>query len=302
MTARRDMSDRVSGRVPKREPSRSTSSGEFARDSSAQSVGRFSRGSYVTRRLVDHLRENLTERDRAVLATVDRLHVLTGAQLTRLHGRDFAAPSADRQCRRALASLVERDLLARLERNVGGVRAGSSGWTYVLGLAGQKVLHPERHARRPWTPGYPFLLHSLLVSELYVRLTEAERTGQLEVVMFSAEPDCWRRFDGPSGRTVLKPDAYLAVGAGEYEHTYFIEVDRGTEAATTLDRKLAVHTAYWRSGTESPSPRVVWLSLNDRRHEALVDACGRQPAEAWPLYAVWPFDEAVERIRQEVRP
>ena len=44
-----------------------------------------------------------------------------------------------RVCRRVLQRLVELGLLARTERRVGGVRAGSGSHTYLLTAAGRRV-------------------------------------------------------------------------------------------------------------------------------------------------------------------
>ena len=132
--------------------------------------------------------------------------------------------------------------------------------TYAAGfrlIAGQS-------RRRPWDVGLPFLAHTLAVSELYVRLVEAQRLGTLELASFTTEPACWRRFPGPSGgRVTLKPDAYAVTRLGAYEDHWFIEVDRSTEPASTLMRKCEQYRRYWQTGTEQAEagifPRVLFL-------------------------------------------
>ena len=88
-----------------------------------------------------------------------------------------------------------------------------------------------------------FLDHLLAVSEVFVRLVEAHRAEQLDLLWFQAEPACWRWFASLHGRTVMKPDALVVVGHGEWEHRWFIEVDRGTETCRPFAARPAAPTA-----------------------------------------------------------
>jgi hypothetical protein len=254
----------------------------------------------VTTARVQWLAAHLSDRERAVLGSLRRLQVATSAQLERLHFADVTA----RQARAVLASLVERRLIARLPRQVGGVRAGSAGYIYVLDVAGQR-LNPTggRRVQRPWPVGTPFLAHTLAVSELYVRLMEAERQGQaaLRLGEFHTEPACWRSFAAPSaGRVTLKPDAEVTLGLGRFEDRWFIEVDRATESRSTLDRKLGCYLRYWQSGQEQARtgifPKVLWIVPDSARVDLLVDGCGRLPVAAWPLFTVATEADAVDRL------
>lgn len=255
--------------------------------------------SYITPTRLAELERSLSERDLVVVETVARLRLVTGEQLGRLHYTD----TTPRQRRRALTRLVERRVLGVLDRRVGGVRAGSDGFVYALDNAGAhlartRAKHPRRRTQRPVTPGAMFTRHVLAVSELNVRLVEAERGGFGELLAFDTEPTCWRSFAGRGGgRVTLKPDALIRLGSGAFEDSWFVEVDLGTESSATLDRKLDAYRAYWRSGREQQRrglfPRVLWLVPNERRHAVMADACARQPAEAWPLFMVTLYDDAV---------
>lgn len=256
-------------------------------------------GRRISSRRLAEVAAALTPTDRAVLDSLRRVRLATGEQLTRLHFADRS--SAARQARRRLARLVERRLVARLDRRIGGVRAGSSGFVYALDVAGQRLLDaetPPRWPRRPWTPGLPFLAHSLAVTDLYVGLVDAERSGLVDVLDFTTEPACWRSFTDPlGGAAVVKPDAFVCLGVGEFEDRWFIEVDRATEAPSTLARKADVYTAYWQSGGEQAShgvfPRVLWVVPDEARKTVVVDVLARQPAEAWALFQVVTTDAAV---------
>jgi hypothetical protein len=222
----------------------------------------------------------LPERDRAVVADTVRLRFLTAGQLSRLHFASIEQPvTRIRRVQRTLARLVERGLLLRCDRRVGGVRAGSASYTYAptaeaIRLTSYLADRGLPRARTTPEPGTSFVDHTVAVNDVYVRLVEAERTSATELLEHQAEPECWRTFLDPIGSQLhLRPDAFAAVGVGELEHRSFIEVDRGTEGSTALRRKLAAYEGYWRSGAEQHRhgvfPRVIWQVDRRRRAAAL---------------------------------
>ena len=256
------------------------------------------RSPYVTARRLADLSGSLSPRDRDVLTTLRRVRVASGQHLERLHFTDVTR----RQTRSVLASLVARRLVSRLPRVVGGVRAGSAGYVYALDVAGLRLLQlGQPRPQRPWSIGQTFLAHSLAVTQLYVELVEADRTGGLRLVEFATEPACWRWFSGPGGgRVALKPDGFAVVRLGGFEDTWFLEVDRATESMPTISRKADAYRQYWQSGTEQAHggvfPVVLWLVPDARRQAAFVDALGRQPADAWQLFQVALLAEGVQHI------
>jgi Replication-relaxation len=259
---------------------------------------------YLTDRRYRELLSKLSERDYAVLKQVAVLRFVSGDQLSRLcfAGSSDAVSNA-RTARRALLRLTRLGTLERLERPVGGVRAGSAGFVYYLGLAGQRLAvargwQPERRARRSLTPGSLFVRHSLAVAELHTQLMEGDRAGRFELLELSAEPSCWRSYNGiGTQRQTLKPDSYIRLGVGLYEDSYFLEVDRGTEGSRALERQLQLYVAYHLSGAEQAArqvfPRVLWLTPSEQRKAALVDSLARLPAESWRLFQVACFSEVL---------
>src|SRR5438067_10964214 len=86
---------------------------------------------------VERIADSLSERDRAILSDVAKVRVLTGWQLERLRFADLAPAHRDRGRRRVLARLAELQILATLERRIGGARPGPAALLFVLGPAGQ---------------------------------------------------------------------------------------------------------------------------------------------------------------------
>ena len=263
---------------------------------------------YVTAARLTSVDARLTDHDRAVLHRVLDLGFASGDQLARMHfaDRDDADAQA-RAARRALVRLTRLDCLARLPRRVGGERAGSAGFVYRLGLAGQRLAilygwQPDRRGRRSHVPGTFFLNHSLAVAELVTLLIEGDRSRRFELLELSAEPACWRSYSGigSQGRATLKPDSYVRLGVGDYEDSYFVEVDMGSEGSHTLGRKLAEYVAYQTSGREQEQrgvfPRVLWLAPDEQRVEVIERCVGRLAAASRELFAVALQADAVDVV------
>jgi hypothetical protein len=259
---------------------------------------------------VGRLRGRLGSRDLVVLQSLAKLRLLTGDQLRRLHVADGSPVTQARRARALLQRLADLRLVVRLGRRVGGVRAGSSGYVYGLSGHGQAVLAVDGpmggRRRRVWETSPSFQDHVLDVAEVYVRLVEAERTDTAELLAFTAEPACWRTFPGIGGQTViLKPDGFVRLAVGDFEHSTFIEVDRGTESVPTLVRKMGVYVAYWRSGIEQAEhevfPRVLWLANSNRSVLGITRALRQVPADAQHLFHATFLDGAIPVLTATAR-
>ncbi len=266
---------------------------------------------YFTTEYVRALADRLSERDLLVLQRVTELHFVSGSQLARLCYSDNSDPQANaRAARRALLRLVRLGVLERLPRPVDGVRAGSAGFIYRLGLGGYRLavlrgLLPERQRRRSLVPGTLFLRHTLQIAELHTRLIECERSGRFELLALAAEPSCHRIYDGLGGQRVrLKPDSYVQLGIGPYEDNYFIEVDRSTEGSRALNDQLQAYVRYYRSGQEQTEhgvfPKVLWLTTSTDRMRVIEDCVQRLPSDAEALFAVAQFDQALAIMLEPV--
>jgi Replication-relaxation len=257
---------------------------------------------YATKAMMAELVAKLTDQDYALIKSVSDLRFITGSQLIRLH---FADSLDTRSARRALLRLVRLGVLERLPRVVGGSRTGGSdSFIYRLAPAGQR-LAMERgwqsmgRLRRPQVPGTLFIAHALQVAELHTLLTEANRAGRVELIELVAEPGCWRNY---GQRATLKPDSYVRLGVGDFEDSYFIEIDMGTEGSRALERQLKLYLDYEASGREQAErgvfPRVLWLMPDSVRAYAIEDCIARLPRSAQRLFAVAPFADVLQVITE----
>lgn len=262
----------------------------------SQSVGR----TRVSRRGLVQIGNSLSDRDRAVLTALNDFHFLTVNQVERLLfpvGPQTPLGAA-RSCRRVLARLHDHGLVERIERRVGGFRAGSSGHTYRLSPLGARLLRiPTR--RRSREPSLVHLSHVLAVAEIGVRLHEAKRAGHIDELEIETEPDCWRPVVAAhGGRTLLKPDVRVVVGRADEELHWFIEQDNASEHGPVLIRKCQSYRQAWNDGRIEAElgvfPRVLWVVPDERRAEFVKRAVNGTAGLPTGMFLVTTTDRAID--------
>ena len=75
------------------------------------------------------LAQQLSERDRLVLGSLQQLRLMQATQIERLHFREGSRLTQARRARATLARLHDQGLVSRLDRRIGGVHAGSARWS-----------------------------------------------------------------------------------------------------------------------------------------------------------------------------
>jgi len=233
----------------------------------------------ISKRRLEEYDRILGERDKSILRSLRKLRYLTANQIRRLHYTDNATlNAAQRATRRMMSKLQGYGVVESLERRIGGVRAGSNAFVWTLTEAGVHLLHlndPEFSFRkRGFEPSLNFLNHTLAVSEVYIQLKEVCRRYQLGLVRAEMEPECWRGYTGEDGKpATMKPDMFAVTANGDYEDSWFIEVDLATESPNKIVSKCCRYVHYCKSGIEQKEhdvfPLVVWLVYNENRKTKL---------------------------------
>jgi hypothetical protein len=240
------------------------------------------------------LRDQLPARDLAVLRSLAALGLMTTGHVQRLHFYEGSDLTQARRARRSLERLHARQLVTRLERRIGGDRAGSAGHVYRAATTGRRLLGLPGvlggRNRRLAEPSPHKTGHVLAVTELAVTLHEAHRAGQLDLVRFETEPASWREWTGPAGDTRhVRPDAFAVVARGDWEHLWFLEADMGTERPARLRAKAAVYRTYAATGQEQERwgtfPLVAYLTTTPGRAESIADHIGPDPFAVVALFA-----------------
>jgi hypothetical protein len=259
----------------------------------------------VGRRQLQRISDELSERDRALLTSVGTLRYVTARQLEALHFANHATPiSGARSCRRVLERLTGLRVIERIERRVGGVRAGSSSWVYRTGPVGERLTQDGRRRRREPSPA--FLNHTLAVAQVAVDLRIAERAERCEIDQLEVEPACWRTVRaGIAGTETLRPDLAVVLGVGDYEHRWFIEVDLDTEHLPAVLRKCRLYDRYYRSGDEQHAhgifPKVAWAVPDKRRVERIETAINRQRDLTADLFVITTRDRLTDVLCGGIR-
>lgn len=252
----------------------------------------------IGRRQLQGLRATLSERDLAVLSSLRRYRLMTVEQVQRLHFHTHASTeTGQRVCRRTLLRLTERDLVARLERRIGGVRAGSAGHVHALSPLGHRLLDTTTRQRHR-EPSFAFVQHTLAITELATQLVTRAADAALDVLLLDPEPAAWRPFHDGATAVTLKPDLALQLADDHYEASWFVEIDCGTESRPTLQRKCQTYDTYWRTGIEQREhgifPQTLWIAPDESRARligsAIETATNVEPA----LFAVTTGDRALD--------
>lgn len=253
---------------------------------------------------LEQLRAQLSGRDLAILGQVAELKLMSGAQIEAVHFPLLDHASADagaRACRRVLARLVRERLLIRLQRQVGGLRGGSAGFVYGLAELGQRVLNIGGSRKRFREPSATFVTHTLAISQLVVDLIDRQASTELELLQLQPEPRCWRAFTGVRGHAVLRPDLFVAIGAGEYEYRWFVEIDLGTETMPRRLIKCAQYQSYFQSGSEQAEhcifPKIVWSMPNEELADTLGGRIQRSTSLTNDLFVVTTPDRLLGTLQ-----
>ncbi|BCK57861.1 replication-relaxation family protein [Nocardia wallacei] len=255
------------------------------------------------------LRERLSRRDLAALEDVEQFCLLTTRQLQRLHFAEghSSIGAATRACTRVLGRLAADGLIVALndqKRRKGGTRRGSDQLVWQLASRGDLLLRHLRsggHRKRYTAPSREFIQHTLAVSELGVVLREAAMRGDIELVNLAVEGAAHQYYVGRQGtRAALKPDLHAITAGVEYEHHWFIELDRGTERGPHLRRKLDAYTRYFNSGRYQTEhglfPSVLWVVPDIRRGQQLARLIEATESIRTELFQVCTCDGFLEEI------
>ena len=257
------------------------------------------RGKYLPKRRLEELERVLSERDKAILGSLQNCRYLVTGQVSRLHFTDNANPTAAlRAANRAMTKLRDFGVAEALERRVGGVRAGSGSYVWTLSESGVLLLHLNENdyspRKRSFEPSLNFLKHTLEVAEAYVQLTEICRRHGLHLLNTEMEPNCWRPYTGADGKpATMKPDMFAVTANGKYEDSFFIEVDMNTESPSVVLEKCRRYARYCNSGIEQKQhgvfPLVVWLAYSENRKSKLkqyIDDCREMPEKSKGIFTI----------------
>lgn len=242
------------------------------------------------------LTERLSERDLQIVETVNRLRLVQGIQLERLHFHERTNRGRVVVRGKVLRRLVSWGVLTPLDRRIGGSPRGSSGLVYGLGSAGRRLLKERGTSDsvapriRPGLPGERMVRHTLAIAEVFVGLVEQCRNHAVELLTFEAERPVPNGMGG-----FVTPDAYAVLEAGTVRDYWWIEVDQATESDAQVRAKLVAYLDLLHRGQLGPDgvlPRVLVTVPRTRGLERVRRLLARLPDPAEELFSVVLHDEA----------
>lgn len=238
----------------------------------------------ISRKELQRLASQLSERDWEIMRFLDQHRYATTAQLRRVFFTTHASQSAaTRACVRVLDRLLVQRVLTRLERRVGGVRHGSAAYVWCLDVVGDRLTRTKEGTRRRLhDPSFPFLAHTLAITETHLQLQEAAAAGAFHLTTVEVETEAWRLYVAPGGaKRILQPDLRVTVSTDAYDDHWYLEIDLGTESLPVLLRKCAAYVDYRRTGRAQAEhgafPRVLWVLPAAARVERLQAAIVAEP-------------------------
>jgi hypothetical protein len=253
---------------------------------------------------LQRLSTRLSDRDWAILQLLDQHRFATTSQLRRMFFRDHASQSAaTRACVRVLDRLLTQRLVTRLERRIGGVRHGSASFVWCLDVVGDRLTRAEDGVRRRVRePSFPFLLHTLAVTEVHVQLQEAASTGAFRLTTVRIETEAWRSYVTPQGApSILKPDLMVTLSTNTYDDHWYLEIDLGSESLPVLLRKCAAYADYRQTGHAQAEhgvfPRVLWLLPTPARVGRLHAAIAADPRLPDRLFTCITAEDLIATLR-----
>jgi hypothetical protein len=245
---------------------------------------------YQTSPRAERIRNHLTPLDVLVVETLATVTYATTQQLQELTLPLESDPARARRIRRRLVHLASLKVAYQHRRSVGGLGGGSRGSVWTLERTGYALSSqpaPHHDVRPARERGLAFLTHALAVTRHRVQLERHTRQRGARVASWVAEPASRIPYHDPStGRLAyLNPDALCEVQTDGEVLVSALEVDRGTEGRTTLERKAARYIAY--AARHPEAPQVVWSFTTPERAAMFTDAINRsfrQPAIAALLH------------------
>ncbi len=257
----------------------------------------------VSRGQREIIERGLSDREWAILRDIDRFRFLTTKQIEQVHFTYLTTPATTtRICSRVLKFLYNHRVVDHLDHRVGGIRAGSASYVWMVGPVGERLLRADADIRtRRKEPSLHFMRHCLAIADCTITLRAAADQGAFELQAVETEPTSWRRYMSRSGTTeTLKPDLRIVTIQGDYEDTWFLEIDRATESIPTLIRQCRQYLAYRQTGQEQADhevfPAVLWVLPDERRLQRLRDALSAARGFDSSIFRFTTLDRVAEAV------
>jgi hypothetical protein len=221
--------------------------------------------------------QGLTEKDLTIIYLTILLRCISIEQLYRL----LYLPNnmTQRACQLRVQILIEKQLLSKLDRRLGGLTQGSAFTVISPGILTCRYINARHRYFKTATGGH-LIMHSLTITEIFTQILEANIKKQFKLIHIQTEPVCWREyryFNHPAVK--LKPDLYVEIKRDDISFRWFIEVDRGTLSKAKIQEKAWYYEKYFLDSLEQRKtgilPRTLWITLDKDRAKYILSAISK---------------------------
>jgi len=195
----------------------------------------------------------LEQRDEVLLCDLFLQRALSRSQIEELHFTSTA------RCNARLRLLFDHRFVERYFPPASPFGAQA---VYTAGRAAVPVLSRRlemdmtevaRLYRRGKTP--TFIEHTLAIADVWLAFRRAAaKTPDIDIERWLPEMQCRHEWEiratggGKWKKETFKPDGFIRLQAGNFEHCFFIEADLGHTSSGQFANKLATHIRYLESG------------------------------------------------------
>ncbi len=244
--------------------------------------------------------QGLTEKDLTIIYLTILLRCVSIDHIYRL--LYLPKNMTQRACQIRMQILIEKKLLSKLDRRIGGYARGSAITVVSPGILTCRYINAKHHYFQSATGGH-LITHSLTIAEIFTQILEADINKLIKLIQIQTEPACWRDyryFNHPANR--LKPDLYVVIKKENITHKWFIEVDCGTHSKSKIQEKAWYYEKYFLDSLEQRKtgilPRTLWITLDKGRARNILNSISKTNKYVPGLCASAPIEEFLTKLTE----
>ena len=246
--------------------------------------------------------QGLTEKDLTIIYITILLRSVSMDQIYRL----LYLPNnmTQRACQIRVQILIEKKLLSKLERRIGGYARGSAITVMSPGPLTSRYINAKHRYFLTATGGH-LITHSLTIAEIFTQILEADINKRFKLIRIQTEPACWREyrfFNHPADK--LKPDLYVVIKHENITYKWFIEIDCGTHGKTKLQEKAWYYEKYFLDCLEQRKtgilPKTLWITLDPDRAKYVLSCVSKTNRYVPGLCESVSIDKFIPKLTENI--
>lgn len=220
----------------------------------------------------------LTKRDMNILRTLYYHRFMSTSQIQRIF---FDGTYSDVVTRRRLKKLRDNELIKSYYRadNADMIHTINEDGVFIVAAMEGKVFNDMYYNTRKDLLAFGLAEHSLLLTDVYIKLLEHSETLEGQIELFQVEKLNEEEFEYQGNKYKFRPDIFLIYRPDKNKdivRLFFIEVDNGTENPKLFfkDKKIPAYETFYNSNIFQERynglfPEIVVLCHDEKRIKKL---------------------------------